>query len=402
MAIKYEAFTWTGHEVKGVLDTDSEETAYELLQEDQLIPYRLLPVRRRRSLVQLAPSLFQPKPKDLIDFTQQMASLLGSGIPLRTALGVQRDQTGNVGLKEALTRTIEDIEGGNRFSDAIELHSTVFPDFYIRLLKTGEATGSIEFTMRQLAENLERRKAVKDRVRSALMYPAITLVIAFIATLVLVKYSLPSLIGLLKEFGGELPTITQLLITITDYAQVYVGWILVISAGALVFGALAMRTPQGTLLRDRILLRIPVVGSVILASNLFILTSTVVALLEAGVPPIEALRLTVEGLNNVLLRRGLAVVTKEASEGRRLGEAFGDQSIFPALLSQGIVVGELRGTQVDTLHGLAAYYQQETDRTVSGATELIQPVVILFVAAIVGFVAVAVISGIYSTLSSVQ
>ena len=143
-------------------------------------------------------------------------------------------------------------------------------------------------------------------------------------------------------------------------------------------------------------------GSVVLASNLFILTSTIVTLLEAGVPPIEALRLTVQGLNNVLLRRGLAAVTREASEGKKLGEAFSEQPIFPALLSQGIVVGELRGTQVDTLHSLASYYQQETDRTVSGATELIQPIVILFVAAIVGFVAVAVISGIYSTLSSVQ
>ena len=402
MAIRYEAYTWSGRKVKGVLDTNSEEDAYELLERDELIPYRLLPVRRRRTLVEILPSLFTPRPKDLIDFTQQMASLLKSGIPLRTSLAVHRDQTSSLGLKEALRKVIEDVEGGSRFSDAISRHPTVFPDFYARLMGVGEASGGIAFAMEQLAHLLERRKTVREKVRAALVYPGITLAIAFVAILVLVQYALPSLIDLLDDFGGRLPFATRLLISITDFSQTYAAYLLFGTIGFAVLAAAYMRTRQGIRVRDTLLLRIPVVKRVLMMSNMFVLSSTLVTMLEAGVPPIEALRLTSEGLNNVLLRDAVENVRQMASEGTRLGEAFGTESIFPTVLAQGISVGELRGTQSDTLHGLATYFEQETDRVVAAATELIQPAIILVVAVIVGFVAVAVISGIYSTLESIE
>ena len=182
----------------------------------------------------------------------------------------------------------------------------------------------------------------------------------------------------------------------------YVGYVLLAIIAGVVIVAAAMRTSGGKWVRDSLLLKIPVVGGILMSSNMFLLASTMVTLMKAGVPTIEALRLTEEGLSNVILRRKLAIVRTEATEGVKLGEAVSRQTVFPVLLSQSIAVGEMRGTQIDTLSGLANYYEQQSERSIAGATELIQPAIILLVSAVVGFVAVAVISGIYSSLSAVQ
>jgi type IV pilus assembly protein PilC len=401
MAIKYEAYTRSGEKVTGVLDADSKEDAVGMLEQEELIPYRLKPVRKAPNLIRLAPSLFKPRSQDIIDFTRQLSALLTSGIPLRRSLMVLRDQTRSLGLKEALRQIIVDIEGGVRFSEAFARHATVFPEFYLRLLRVGEGSGGIPTALEQLADNLARRKDVTDKVKKALVYPGISLGVAFVAGFVLVTYTLPSLTSLLTEFGGELPKATQILIVISDFLGAYgifiIGPILV--AGFLI--AAAQRAAPVQRIRDLLLLRLPVVGRVLLYSNMFYLTTTFSTLLRAGLAPIEAMKLTEEGLGNSRLREGLADVTREASEGARLGEAFGAHRAFPSILAQAIVTGEMRGGLADTLAGLALYYEEVTDRAVGGATELVQPAIILIVSGVVGFVAVAIISGIYSTLGTI-
>lgn len=148
MAIKYEAYTREGERVKGVLATDSEEDAYTLLEQDELIPYRLRSIKERRSLVQLFPGLFQPKSQDVIDFSRSMASLLDSGIPLRRSLVVLRDEMRNPGLKEALSQMVIAIESGERMSDAIANHTTAFPEFFVRLVRVGEVSGNVSLALR--------------------------------------------------------------------------------------------------------------------------------------------------------------------------------------------------------------------------------------------------------------
>ena len=402
VAIKYEAYTRLGEKVTGVLETDSEETAYGILTGEELVPYRLRPVRRRRSVVQLVPALFKPKAQDLIDFTRQLASLLNSGIPLRRALVVQRDQARSPGLKEALTQIVQDIEGGSRFSEASSKHTTIFSDLYLRLLRVGEATGGLPMTLQQLTNNMQRRKTVADKVKRALIYPAISLLVAIVAAYILITFSLPSLTSLLKEFGGELPIATNILITVSDALELYALFFIVPVVALAVLASALMRTPTGLRLRDHVLLTVPVVGKILLASNMFFLTTTLSTLLRGGVPPIEAMNLAEQGLSNTVMRDRLKRVTQKASEGTKLGEAFGEDSGFPPILAQAVITGEMRGSLVDTLSGLSDFYEDVTDRTVSGATELIQPAIIILVAGMVGFVAIAVISGIYSTLGSVS
>ena len=282
MAIKYEAYTRQGQKVKGILQTDSEEDAYGMLEEDELVPYRLRLVTPRRSLVQLMPGLFKPKPQEIIDFTRQLSTLLDSGIPLRRALAVQRDQTASAGLKEAVDRIIQDIEAGERFSGAFSRHGTVFPDFFLRMVRVGEATGGIPLILSQLTENLQRRKVVKDRVRRALVYPAISLAVAMVAAFVLVTYALPNLTSLLQEFGGELPLPTQILITISGFLETYAASLFLPLIGLMVGVGVLTRTASGRRIQDRVLLQLPVAGKILQGSNMFFMTNDAVDAAQRG------------------------------------------------------------------------------------------------------------------------
>lgn len=401
MSIKYEAYTRLGEKVVGILHTDSEEAAYSILEKEDLIPYRLRPARRGISLSRLFPTVFNPSSQDIIDFTRQLAALLNSGISLRRCLTAQRDQVSNTGLRYALGEVIEAVEAGRKLSDALSAQSHIFPDFYVRMLRIGEATGGLPFVLNQVADTLKRRKSVGDRVRSAAVYPAVTLLIALGAAVVLVTYSLPSLTGLLSEVGGDFPASTRVLIAVSDVFTVYGTRSVVVLVVLTVLFLAAMRTEFGRAVADTVLLRVPVVGRVIAANNMFALSSILSTLLRAGMSPVEALRLTQRGMASAYYRRRLGKVVERATQGTKLGAAFRDEGGFPPIVTQAIITGETRGSLADTMSGLTKYYEGVTKRAAGGITELIQPAIILLVAGVVGFIAVAIISGIYSALGVV-
>ena len=317
-------------------------------------------------------------------------------------LMAQRDQVSNTGLRYALVEIIGAVDAGMKLSDALAEQSHIFPDFYVRMLRVGEATGGLPSVLNQVAETLQRRKAVTDRVRDAAVYPAFTLLVAVVAAVVLVTYSLPSLSGLLSEVGRDQPTSTRVLINVSAFFSEYGAPILVGLGVLAVLVFVALRTEIGRAATDTVLLRIPVIGRVIVANNMFALTSILSTLLKSGMSPVEALKLTQRGMANAYYRRRLGRVVDRATEGTKLGEAFGEDGGFPSIVSQAIVTGETRGSLDDTMSGLAEYYEDVTKRAAGGITELIQPAIILFVAGMVGFVAVAIISGIYSALGAVR
>ena len=402
MAIKYEAYTRLGEKVVGVLHTDSEDAVYGILESEDLIPYRIRPVRRGGRIFRLFPTFLGPSSQDVIDFTRQLAALLNAGISLRRSLGAQKDQVSNGGLRYAIREIVEAVEAGRKFSDAVADHPQIFADFYVRMLKVGEATGGLPFVLNQIADALQRRKTVSDRIRGSLIYPGFTLLVALSAAFVLIIYSLPALTGLLSQVGGDLPVATRALIAVSDVVSEYAMRLMIGVLVLAVLVAVALRTEFGRAVADMVLLRLPVLGRVIVANNMFALSSILSTLLRAGMSPVEALQLTQRGMANAYYRRKLGLVVERVEQGVKLGAAFGGDSGFPSVVSQAVVTGETRGRLADTLSGLMEYYQDVTTRSVGGITELIQPVIILFVAAVVGFVAIAVISGIYSTLGAIQ
>lgn len=402
MVVKYIAFNWDGQRLEGVLDVGTEEDARRLLERDNLIPYRLEPVRPRGSLLQFLPNILTPKPKELIDFTRGVAALLTAGIPLRETLRIMREQSKDIVLKEVLGQVLGSVESGERFSEACSRFPRVFPGFYVSLIQVSEATGGLAAAMDQLANGLDKSKAIKDKVKGALVYPAFTLGVAILVGIVLILYTLPALVGLLSEFGGELPITTRLLISFSEVSKGNTTYILAAILGLPAALWVYTRTPNGTRVRDRVVLKMPVFRTVIERMNLFGLTATMSSLLESGIPIMETLRLSQQGVTNVVYRERLERVTQEVSQGARLGVAFRNHWPSPPVLSSGIATGETSGTLVPALRSLAEYFEQEAARAAGAATELIQPAIMVLVAGAVGFVAIAVISGVYSTVGAIK
>ena len=287
MSIKYEAYTRLGEKVVGVLHTDSEDAAYEILEQEDLIPFRLRPAQSGFNIARMFPTIFNPSSQNIIDFTRQLSALLSSGIPLMRCLMAQRDQVSNTGLRFALGEIIASVDAGMKLSDALGEQSHIFPDFYVRMLRVGEATGGLPSVLNQVADTLQRRKAVSDRVRDAAVYPAFTLLVALVAAVVLVTYSLPSLSGLLSEVQSDrdLPTSTRVLIDVSNFFGEYGPPILIGLAVFAVLVFVALRTEIGRAATDTVLLRVPIIGKVIVANNMFALTSILSTLLKAGMSP---------------------------------------------------------------------------------------------------------------------
>ncbi|MDO8751761.1 MAG: type II secretion system F family protein [Dehalococcoidia bacterium] len=402
MRVSYEAFTWAGGRVRGEVEAETEVAAYDALRGQQLVPCRLQELRPRRSLVQVLPALFKPKEQVVVDFTRQLSTLLRSGVPLRAALVGLRDGAQNVGLREALRQVIQGIEEGMSFSAAFARHPTVFPKFYVRLLQVAEAAGELGLLLGQIAQLLERQKALRQRVRSALVYPAMTLGIAIVSLFVLVSYSLPALIKLISGFGGELPLATRLLMQGAEFLRAYGVYVMGLALAFGVGSVALRRTDWGDRVWARALLQVPIVGKTVLLSNIVTLMSTLGTLLRSGVPPVESLRLAGQETGHIVVREGVEQVAAEVSAGGRLSQAFAGAALFPPLVAQAMRSGETTGTLPQTVEGLTEYYEKELERAVAQAVELITPVMTVLVAGFVGFVAVAVLSGIYSTLGSIK
>ena len=206
---------------------------------------------------------------------------------------------------------------------------------------------------------------------------------------------------MLRSVGGEMPMTTRILVSASDSLRAHWLTLAFAALATAVIIAASFRSRTASVLRDRVLLRVPVVGRIVLANNMFILTSTIATLLRAGVSPVEALRLAQDSLPNAVFRGQVAAVLGRVTAGTRLGLAFTERSGLPPLISQAVVTGEMQGGLEETMSGLAEYYEDVANNAATGIADLIQPLIIIVVAGIVGFVAAAIVSGIYSTLGAV-
>jgi len=406
LAIDYVAYNRAGERVTGRLEVESEEEAEERLWARDLLVVELRRAREPREgrslLARYFPTFFGARLPDVITMTRQLETLLRAGVPLAVGLRQIRDQTRNPGLREALRDIVRRIEGGERFSTACAQHPEVFPSYYLRLLPMAEETGRLPDILRGLLHAMERQQNVASQARRAVVSPLISVTVALVAGAIMFTFVLPRLMALLAEFGGGLPLATRVLIGLSHFSQahgvkVLVGVIVMVVALYLFFN----RTRRGTYLKDRIQLRLPLVGRVVLASTMFDLCSVMALLLRSGVSPVGALRSVISIVGNQVIRGALVRVEAEVSQGGRLGQACRRQPELPALFSDTVTNGKQAGALRQNLEALTDFYQAETERSVAVGTNLLEPILIIAVGAVIGFVVVGIISGIYSIIPQI-
>ena len=401
MNYQYEAFDKNGQRQTGVIVSPNETAAEDALWQQGLTITRLSPANPRVSMRTLFPSFFGVKRQDLIIFSRQLATLIGSGIGILTGLQLLL-QSSRSALREVLIEVIQSLQQGQSLSAAMAAHPTAFPSLYARTMAVGERTGHMEDTLRQLATFLEKEQALSRKLRDAATYPAFVLGVAVFVVVIVVAVALPPIVDLFDSFHADLPVPTQILIGISKFASGY-GSFLIFGAIVLLLVAIYYgSTPNGRRIRDRLVLRLPVIGKVVLQGQVARFTRTASVLIQAGLPLAEVMELILQTVDNTVVYAALDRVRLALLSGQGLSGPLAAERIFPLMLSQMVMVGEETGTLEANLATLADFYEDETDRSVKTLASLMEPALTVFVGGIVGFIAVSIVMPMYSVLSSIK
>jgi type IV pilus assembly protein PilC len=402
MPYKYVVYTRTGERVQGVLNVSSEAAAEEALWGSDYIIVSLRQARAGADLATLMPSFFGVKPRDLIVFSRQLATLVESGITILAGLQMLAEEASSKALKKALESVSEDVQEGETLSNALRAHSQIFPPIYSRMIEIGERMGNMESVLRQLATYMEKREALGRKLRGAMAYPAFIMCLALGVAFLMITVTLPGIMGLFGEFDIELPTPTKILIAVTDFSALYRTQMM--AGVALVVTALALylKTPIGRRQRDTLILKIPIIGDINIQSSVSQLCHTMSILLRAGLPMAEIMSLIVETMGNIIVKEAFSRVRTEMLQGHGLSGPIREEDVFPKLLSQMVRVGEETGTLDTNLETLAVFYEEEADRKISALTGMMEPLLMLFVGGMVMFLAVSVIQPMYSMLGAMK
>jgi type IV pilus assembly protein PilC len=402
MAFRYVAIGPGGEQVQGAIDVASESQAERALWDAN---YRVVSLREERRLPRLetlVPSLFAVKKRALITFSRQLATLLESGVPVMRCLELLEEQAGSKVFAQTIRGISKSIRGGSTFGDAISEYPAVFPSLYARMVELGERTGKIEEMLRQLATYLEREEQVGKRVKSAMAYPSFVILLAIGVIIVLMTTALPALTQMFKEFNGNLPITTRILIGLTEFSTAYRMQIFLGVALAGLGGTWLFSKPIGKRLIDRTVLTVPVLRAVTINANAARFSRTLAVLLRAGLPLTEIMEMVVKTTDNTILRRKTDGVRRQLLDGEGLSGPMAKAGCYPQLLVQMVAVGEETGTLDGNLEITAEFYTKEVDQKVDALTGMLTPALTLVIGALVGFIALSLIMPMYQLIGHIN
>lgn len=402
MPYQYLAYDAEGAETRGVLDVESEEVAERILWERDLTIADLKEVQKRLNLSRLFPTIFGPKPRDVILFSRQLATLIDSGVVITSALRLLAEHIANKALREALSEIEEDVRMGTSLSDAMSKHPIAFPRLYCRMIEVGERTGNFGGILRQLVTYMEKAQATAIKIRGAMAYPVFVLLLAFVVMFIIINVALPPMMGLFDEFGAELPWTTRLLIAVTSFLTTYRVHLFVGIAAIVVAVAWYTSRPTGRRMRDMLLIRLPILKKIIVQGTVARFSRTMATLLQAGLPLTEVMELTKQTIDNLIIGEAIEQVRIETLKGRGMSDSLAQIEFFPKLLPFMVRVGEETGTLDAHLATLSDFYEEEVDRAIKAMTSMMEPAMTIAVGLIVGFVAVSVIMPMYGLLGSIR
>jgi len=396
MVYQYVACSESGEIVKGKLSASSEEAITDMLSYAGYRLINLKPYVPFLSLDRLSSRFFKVKPTEIILFYRQLALLLESGVNITTALALLRDQISNRALKRVMDDVISDLRSGNQLSAAMSKHPEVFSTLSCRSLSIGEQTGSLEMMLKQVADYMEKQIIASKGIKSALMYPIIAFSVTIVVVAVLVLFVLPAFSDLYGSLGAELPALTRIMI---DASTMFRNNALSVLLVFLVIGGLALiyvKTPNGRYKLDMLFLRIPLLGRVRLLGELSRFCRSISLLFTAGLPLTEIMPLVIQGSGNRVMARALYDVQQDMLKGEGLSQPMAKNPLFLPMMVQMVKVGEETGNLDASLLAVAHNYEAEAEDKTKSLIGMIQPVMTLVIAGIVGLIALSMVSAMYS------
>lgn len=329
----------------------------------------------------------RPGLRDVTLFSRQFATVINAGLPVVQSLAILQRQAEKEGMKDALKKVREDVETGLPLSDALAKFPRIFNNLYIYLVRAGEISGNLDGILERIAAYQEKQAELRGKIRTAMTYPAVVFVIAIGVTIFLLTGIVPQFAQILDQLGGDLPTITRVLVGISDFLR-FQWWLLVGITFAVIFGTIFYyRTDNGRHVIDRLLLRIPVFGPLIQKSSIASFSSTFGLLLRSGVNIIESIDITKGAAGNIIVQDILDETKEAVQRGEQISTTLSKYPrVFPPLVSSMVAIGEETGAVDQMLQKIADFYDREVDEAVAQLTAALEPALIVFLGTVVGFI----------------
>jgi type IV pilus assembly protein PilC len=392
----YKALNKEGQEVFGIVQADSQALAINDVRSLGLYPTRIREAKKsdekraRKEKKGLNELYFGGvKTKELCVMTRQLSTLIDAGLPLLRSLNVLIAQLKPCKLRDILRETAEDIQSGSTFSEALAKHPKQFDRLFVNMVRAGEVGGMLEVVLQRLAVFMERRQALKRRVKGALIYPIAVLVIAAsIVGFLLVKV-VPVFAEIFDDFGGELPAPTQFLIKCGDF-MIYKWWLLIVCICWLIIGMkLLMKSKTVKSFFDRVVLKLPLIGDLVTKVGVARFARTLGTLITSGVPILQALTITRETISNEVMQNAVMKVHESIKEGETIAAPLDETKVFPPMVVNMIDVGEETGQLDSMLMKVADIYDAEVEAAVEAMLTLMEPAIIIFLGGVIGFIVVS-------------
>jgi type IV pilus assembly protein PilC len=395
----YSAIDNTGAVVEGISKADTIAEARASLVAQELFPTKLA---EKRGMLQFEITKEKVKKKELMHFTRQLAVFVRAGIPITSALETIGDETQDTALRRAITAMIEELRNGGTLSAASAKHPQVFPNYYVGILQSAELTGRLDETLDSLAAYLNREIETRAKVVNALSYPAVVMMMAVVTVIILAGYVLPKFKPLFTELNADLPLPTRMLLGVASLFSTYIyvpGLVITTVIGAVVW---MLKSEKGRRVKDRLVLRIPVIKGIIEYAILERFCRILGAMVRAGVPLPDGMKTTTEATANTMYRERLDVARDEMMRGAGFSAPLAATELFPGAAKQMFKVGEETGTLDEQLAAASEYFDTELEVRIKRFTTMFEPIMIIGVGLMVGFVAVALVSAMYGVLGGVK
>lgn len=394
---RYIASTRQGNLVKGNIKAPSEIAAERQLIAKGYIPEHVEVAPSMFSLEEAFPTLFKLKPRDVIVFSRQMATLLRSGISLLPALEILQGQvTSSRAFKSILASVVNDIRSGASFSQAVKKNPKAFSEIYYRTIAVGEETGNLDTVLNQMADYMERQQAMTQRVKKALTYPMMVMGIGVVVAIMMVTVVMPKMLGMFITMNVELPLPTRILIGITTFVQSYPLYLFIAGSVLVVVFLWMVKRPSGRRILDRIRISIPIIGPPVLMSELGRFARTLSVMISAGLKLQETMELLPQATTNIVFRDALNKVNERLLLGEGLSAPMTRVSLFPPLLVQMVAVGEESNTLDFTMGVVADFFETAAEEKTTTMVGMIGPISTVDIGLLVGFIAISVLMPMYT------
>ena len=394
----YSARTVTGDIQTGNVDLPNREAVIGYLRRQRLIP---VTVREKPKEITLHLFGRRVRMKEIVHFTRQFATMVNSGLPLVQCLDILAQQTDNKFLESSIREVQADVESGATLADALRSHPKVFNDLYVNMVAAGEAGGILDTVLLRLALFLEKNEQLVRKVKGAMIYPGVIMSVAVIAITVLLVFVIPTFESMFASVDLALPTPTRIVIWMSAMLQSY-WWLLLGMIFAGIWGLrMYYRTSAGRLQLDRVLLRVPIVGDLLRKTAVARFTRTLGTLLSSGVSILDGLEITARTAGNRVIHDAVMRSRSSIAGGETIAEPLKQSGVFPPMVTQMINVGEQTGTIDEMLDKVADFYDEEVDTAVEALLAAMEPMLIVFLGAVVGGMIVSMYLPIFDMINVV-